>query len=290
MNERQPPHKRHVIPITISLMGCLSILLISPVYAQVTNPTNENTISKYCSSGTCSTGPIINFNYSAIQSSNSLKFPNLIGIQLSQACITMLKNHINSTCLTYNDLKQFDNTNPVWSGQWVDSPYYHRLNPKVKNQFSFNLNNQPNTVMVDPDSSFMAYAKMITVENGNFTWINPNDQSIGGLTTLTHVDRYLLGCDNAIVAPNLSLIQDTIKYLESSCTTTSFNDTKLNTHTEIPFSYNNPYSTLHLSNYLSSFLHGHSYFNATETTAGLGPSDCIHKQCSYTDPYKKVGY
>lgn len=316
MNERQPTHKRHVISmITISLMGCLSILFLLPnISAQVSNPSTGDTIAQYCSSGICHTPgatQIINKTSRQIQPVQNndtigtvkltqscignvcgnvslVKQLGKIGIQLSQVCLADLKNHLNSTCLKYSDLKQFDNTNPLYAGLWVEQPYEHRLNPKIKNHENFNPN--PWAIMVDPNAEFTTLAKMIIVDT-HFNYTNQNDSSNRGLSMKVYQDRYVSNnCVEARVGPNIALIQDTINYLESGCTSTSMNTTKIITQKEIPFSYDNPYSSLHLNSYQKSILHGHSYYNGNKTSGGLGPNDCIRHLCSFTDPYKKVGY
>ena len=304
MFERQPFHKP-VPSIAISLLGCLSLIILIPSsYAQVTNPSTGDTIAQYCSNGICHTpgGPttIITRNSSSVQAAPQatpigtvkLSQPCIgnycntvtqvtqlgkIGIQLTNVCLTDLKNHLNSTCFNYNDLKVFDNTNPLWAGRWVEQPYEHRLNPKIKNHENFNPN--PWVVMVDPNADYTLNAKMIYVADKSFTWIDPNDASNKGLAMKTHVDRYVSpNCMEATVAPNLVIIDDTIKYLESGCTITNYNDTKIINQKEIAFSYDNPYSTLHYQAQLKQ----------VKATGGLGL--CLQNQCNIKDPYKKVGY
>jgi len=309
--ERQPFHKRYPLG-TLSLLGCLSIIILIPyANAQVTNPSTGSTIAQYCSNGICHTEPVPprNTNASATPTaspigsvklsqscignncSKSIQVTQLgkIGIQLSQVCLMDLKNHLNSTCLNYNDLKDFDNTNPLWAGLWVEQPYEHRLNPKIKNHENFNPN--PWVVMVDPNADYTVGARMVTVDN-HFTWTNQNDSSNKGLALKSYVDRYVSDdCQEARVGPNLSLIKDTIAYLESNCTANTMNTTNITTQVEIPFSYNNPYSTLHYEDLIKKVTHGHTTTtNSTRVTGGLGLGDCIHKVCSYTDPFKKSGW
>lgn len=297
MTERQALNYHKLVPITlIALLACLSI---STSYGQVSNPSTGDTIKAYCSTGICSTGPVKIINHTKVIApiatpigsvtlsqyciGNSCITPTTvtqqgkIGIQLTQACLAQLKATGNSSCGVYNPLKQFDNTNPLWSGLWVEQPYEHRLNPKVKNHENFNPN--PWVVMVDPNADYTTGAKMIYVSGGNLTWTDQNDSSISGFAMKVHVGRYVSpDCMQATVESNLSIIDDTIKYLESGCSVTNFNDTKIINQKEIPFSYNNPYSTLHYQTQVTKI----------KATGGLG--DCIRHQCSYTDPYKKSGW
>lgn len=258
MTEKQPTHRLNSQTKTVSLLlGCFSILIPGIVFAQVPNPSEGDTVGKYCSSGVCNsgTGPTLTpANYTSMAATpighiklsqpcignncNNIKQVTQlgkIGIQDSLACLTEFKHHINSTCLPYDILKQFDNTNPIFSGLWVDQPYEHRLKPKVKNHENFNPN--PWVIMVDPNPDFTLNAKMIYVVDKSFTWINPDDTSVKGLLMKTHVDRFVtIDCNEATVAPSIPLINDTIHYLESGCTSTSYNDTKPIIQKEIPFS------------------------------------------------------
>ena len=213
---------------------------------------------------------------------------SLIGIQLSQSCIVMEKNHVKSNCLSYFDLKQFDTTNPLWSGQFVNDTWYHRSTAHVKNLWQYYSGK--NTVYVDPSTEFTTRAKMIIVQSDNFTWINP-DESVGANHTRNeYVNKAVVGCYEARVAPNLNLINQTIQYLKGGCKDPAYYNDKITVRTnDSPFNYNNPYSSLLQKYYLQSMLSGH-WLGANHTSGGLGPSDCITHKCNYTDPYKKAGY
>lgn len=261
---------------------------LQPSYALDALPNPHSTIATYCSSGTCSTGGTQTSTNATMITSVSQKNSNHISIVESQTCLTLIKNHMNSTCIPYQNLKYLDTTNPVWAGIWVDTPYTHRLEPKVKNHFIFDGGKL--TVMVDPNNDFIVNSKVITIQDKNFTWINPDDSSKGGISTITHINRYVSDCQTAIVAPIKPLIEDTITYLQSGCTKTSFNDTKIIIHKDIPFSWNNPYSSLHYQDQLKQLLHGHSLFSGNKTAGGLGPGNLINSKSSYHDPNHNTGF
>ena len=214
----------------------------------------------------------------------------LIGIQLSPTCLTLIKNHMPTSCPTYDKLKPLDNTNPNWAGKWVNDTYYHRELPRVKNHWLMNPYNV--TVMVDPDPNFTVIANMIIIQSNHFTYINP-DELIGmNHTRNEYHDRFVSSCSQATVAPDLFLIEDTLHYLENGCTKTAFNDkTTINTGNQ-PFNLNNPFSSLWHDYYLMQIFHNHKFFNHPNGTSigGLGPSDCIIHQCNFKDPYKKPNW
>ena len=210
----------------------------------------------------------------------------MIGIQISQVCATMEKNHMKSNCITYDKIKQFDNTDPTYAGQWVNDTWYHRLAPRISNHEVMNLN--PFVIMVDPNNSFTTRAKMIIVQSDNFTWINPDEAVGNNHTRIEHHNRQVSNCEQASVAPDINLIKDTVIYLESGCTITKYNDKVLIKTGNLPFSFVNPYSSLHYNSMLKNLLHGHSGFGGNHTAGGIGPSNCITIKCEIPkNPYAK---
>lgn len=208
----------------------------------------------------------------------------MIGIQISQGCQIMEKNHIKSNCMTYDKIRNLDNTNPVYAGQWVNDTWYHRLAPHVRNHEVMNLNKF--VVMVDPNPDFTTRAKMITVQADNFTWINPDDGVGNNHTRIEHANRIVTDCSQATVAPYAWLINDTIQYLENGCTHTNYNDKILVKTGNTAFSLVNPYSTLHQDSYLKSIFHNHTFYNGNFTSGGIGPSNCITHYCApVKNPY-----
>lgn len=201
-----------------------------------------------------------------------LSHSELIGIQLSQTCLVMEKYNITSHCLTYDKIKKFDNTNPLFAGKWESKPYYHRDKPRVMNHYNFNPNKF--IIMADPNPDFTTRARMIIVWDSNFTWTDSNGTSSKGIIKV-NINRYVDNCETATVAPNLWLINDTIHYLESDCNKTKYNDTKIIYVKQHPFSFNNPYSPL-----LDPYFHANR-----NGSGGNGLSNCINHKCVIKDPY-----
>lgn len=243
-------------------------------------PQGNSTQSVYCADGICHT-PNTPLSSVPTSSGPTLTLPaihtNLIGIQLSETCLRMIQNNVTNTCLTYKQLKPLDTTNPLLAGKWTDKPYTHRLPPLVKNTYSFN---DSTIVMVDPNLDFSTRARMLIVTDDNFTWVNKAEVSTnGGLTTHEFLNQYAsLNCDEAKVPSDFNLVNETLHYLESGCTHSDYNNTVTITHPDIPWQWDNPFSSLHQQNYVKS----------VKATGGL--SDCIHHKCTYTDPYKKQGW
>jgi len=220
------------------------------------------------------------FNQNQAGNSNSSSFASsspLIGIQNSQACMIMLKNHIPNKCITYDQITFLDNTNPLFAGLWIEKPYLHRADARVSNHYKFNMH--PFVVMVDPNPDFEIRSKMIIIQSQNFTWINPDEISSNGIR-IEHHNRFVSNCSYALVAPDVALINDTVNYLENGCKSTNYNDIfKIVTHLK-PFSMNNPFASWHYSNY-----------TRTHSLGGSGFGDCLRHHCVQpTDPYIKSNW
>lgn len=199
----------------------------------------------------------------------------LIGIQDSQVCLTLMKNHMPNHCLSYDILKPVDTTNSLISGNWVSFPYYHREKPRVIDHYRFT--NNAWVVMVDPNPDFTTKAKMITVTNDNFTWVNTDETVKDNRVRVEHVNRSVsTSCNEATVAPILWLVKDTIQYLESGCTVTKYNDTKV-MYVPIP----------KIDLFGSSWYHNYLWLQQAKQLK----QNCIQK-CNVTlnDPNVKSGY
>lgn len=261
-----------------SMLAIIPLLLVaSNAFALDEGPNPNSTLATYCANGICHTPNTHATTVSTAGLTLPSKSTNLIGIQVTQACEALLKHNYNSTCLPYSKMQQFDNTNPFWAGHFISTPWYHRTKPMVPNFYNFQ--NTTFVVMVDPTSDFSVRAKMIYVGDKNFTYINKNDVSTnGGLSTISYINRSMSGCDEALIAPDLGLLNDTIHYMESGCVTTHYNTTKITTQKEIPFDWSSPFSSTHAQKFVYSI----------KKTGGLG--DCITHKCNFTDPYKKAGW
>lgn len=242
----------------------------------------HNTLDVYCSSGKCvtpNTYPTPNATKGSYPVGHypkgiTLADTKLISVFLSDSCLKMIKNHIASNCPTYDKLRPVDNSNPLFDGQWINDTWYHRA-PSLSNQYTFFTNHF--IVELDPNSGFATHSRSIIIQPNSFTYINPDDK-ISNHTRVEYHDRFVTSCELANVASypdfnqTLWLINDTINYFENGCTKTNFNGIVKQQMPDTPFSYNNPFSTLHYANLIKELK------NNTIT-------DCIHHKCNYKDPY-----
>lgn len=274
--------------LSLAIIGIM--ISINQAYAIESGPqvpNSANTISQYCSSGTCSTGTItgLTINYT-----HGIKHLPILYISYSQTCQAMIKNHI-SGCIPLGDIIKYDTSNQYVSGHFIkEGNDTIRTKPQVKNNWLYYQSKTNKTICIEctADITTMQQAQQIILQPTDFVYVDPNNNNVTKTWTSFN-GRYMQGCDIATIANIPGLFNDTISYMLSGCTKTSFNGTSIHQVKQAEWSYDNPFSTLHQDAYLKSMLHGHTY-NGNNTSGGNGPQDCIRHSCSYQDPYKKQGY
>ena len=268
--------------LTSLLILVFSISLSTNAFA------DQSTITKYCSNGLCSTGPlsVLPPNYTHAVS----KLPLLI-VSYSQTCENMVKNHI-SGCPTMESMVPYDTSNQYISGKLIKQGNETiRTNPQVKNHWLWYDGKKTTSVCIDckMDIASSQKSQNIIIEPTSYSFADKNNNIV--TTKLSYQnDRYMQGCDTATISNIPNLLNDTIHYMLSGCITTNFSGNVTKSVHVSAWDYDNPFSTLHQSSYLTNIMHGHLYYNGNKTLGGLGPNDCIRHQCSFIDPYKKIGY
>jgi len=196
----------------------------------------------------------------------------LIGIQLSQVCLTEIKNHDYSSCPSYQTLAKYDNTYHSLYGKFVDTNgWYHRDNPRIPNYYQV-YNPGKAVIAVDPEENFILNAQNIIIQPKNFTYINVNDVVGNNHTRIEYHDRYNNQCKEEWISYSDFLLNDTIKYLQSGCTKTNFVDHKLIQ------TGNQPFDMVH-----SQALKNMAYYKTAKTRT----QNCITQVCPYIDTGKK---
>lgn len=150
---------------------------------------------------------------------------NVIGIELSQTCITLIKNNLDSSCPTYEELSQIDGSNYQVSGKFViddDSGFFHRETPTIKNSHQWYKQGSDLVLIVDPPSGYNL--STITIMPHLDTYIMKGSHAISenNLRTLFH-DRYIDNCNSAKINAGdwKSLLPDTLYHMSMGCTDSS---------------------------------------------------------------------
>lgn len=301
---------KYALVILIIISGSISL-----VYGQVQNqqiggpivPQGNSTLQQYCWNGTCQTPNGINNGTVAGNdtSHNELKSQyNIIMIIPSEGCTNAYKNHVKTSCPPLQDLVKYDNSNQKVSGYFYsrDGLTLERSNPQMKNHWQYYTYTNKTITCVYCTGNYLTtdlYKTIILQQADSFEYAPHNyvstpytipqyNQSAGnftnyviqvneadvGLTTL--FNRSVVGCNTATIAYSDELLNDTIHYLESGCKVTHFNQTKTYSPPNTPWSWNNPYSSLH-------------YKSVTDEIKSNHPGNCING-CSITTSTRKAGY
>lgn len=270
----------------------------TPVYSQVQDktiagiivPKVVSTQSQYCSNGTCGTGgtPKIPINYTT-----STEKYHVLLISLSQTCEILDKNNMKG-CPSVKDLMKYDTSNKLVSGKFVKhGDVYVRTPPQVKNNWLSYAYSKNTVICVECyfDSTAISKSQEIIIQPNSFSYVNKTETENGN-HLYNFNNRYMQGCDVATISNVSGLLDDTINFMLHGCTanSTSFHEITNQTRTLQPWSYDNPYSSLHQITYLKDIMNGHANSNTNHTSGGYGPSDCLRHQCSFIDPYKKAGW
>lgn len=255
---------------------------ISPSYAQIADPTVAGIIVPkvtstqvlHCLNGHCSTGgtPIIPKNYT-----KSVNHYPVLLISLSQTCEVLNKNGIRG-CPSVQNLTKYDTSNQKISGKFVnDNGLYHRTYPQMKNNWLAYVYSKTPIVCVECyfDVTATSKSKQIIIQPNSFTYVNKTESEDKN-KLYDYTGRYMQGCDIATIGNVPGLLDDTISYMLHGCVsgTTTFHTMINHTRTLQPFSYDNPFSSLHYKSVIDTIKLNH-------------PTDCIHYTCSLTTSSKK---
>jgi hypothetical protein len=91
----------------------------------------------------------------------------------------MIRHNFTTTCPTYKQLIQLDNSNSI-SGKFItDSDgFFHRGDEVVQNSYKFYWNDSQIRIIVDPPGSMMDRMKMIYIQPNFDTYIVREDKTI----------------------------------------------------------------------------------------------------------------
>src|SRR5690349_6613233 len=122
------------------LMG--TPILILGIVAALLLPTQEANATPSYSIGKLVTGGIFTTT------------PNLITVDLSKECLTLLKHNETSNCPTYQKIYKFDNSNQVISGKFVTiNGFFQRLPTNTVEHWAMY---PPNKLIVMIDADYRA--------------------------------------------------------------------------------------------------------------------------------------
>ncbi len=181
----------------------------------------------------------------------------LVGIELSQSCTKMIKYNITTDCPSYETLIQLDSSITEVSGEFVTDMggYFHRSPSPMQSSWNWYDYDDQIRVIVDPPIGMSSRIKMIEIVPNFDTYTLINDMvqlpeyeiitvqvtnTQGNQTKTRDIlvrnqtqtfgmilfhDRYVENCSKAKInsANWQEIIADTLHYLRTDCTQTSYN-------------------------------------------------------------------
>jgi len=169
---------------------------------------------------------ITTINAGSLTTGTILGNPTIIGIQLSNTCIKMVQENQTNDCPSYYKLKGLDTTNQMMSGKFVfTNGYYHRLAPQTKNHYQMYKTDQT-IIMLDPDYMSTYLGKTILIVPQGFSYHSNLDNATNGTRT-EYLEYVSPDCKQATISYNATILNNTISYLKSGCTTKSFVEKKV---------------------------------------------------------------
>ena len=150
----------------------------------------------------------------------------VLGIIISKACL------LSSNCLKYNDIKDFDNSNPTMTGQLVlKNGDYYRKATSNQNNYKWLEYSKNYTVIVDPPLKFYAQVPIITIVTSLDEYhlegqmgvheykVQTDAKANSSIRSYSHTRYVDSTCTNAIITAKdwKKVLPDTIDYLRNSC-------------------------------------------------------------------------
>jgi hypothetical protein len=153
---------------------------------------------------------------------------NILAVEYSTGCSTALKHNVTTSCPTLDKIWKYDTSNTKISGKLLlSNGVFSRSEPQVKNHFQW-YGGMPMVVCIDckVDLARPGIVKTIYLESSDFIYIDKTQEVKNSHTVYSYQKRSVTpDCYSATIAYNDTLLSDTIKYLLSNCSITSFNGT-----------------------------------------------------------------
>ena len=272
-----------------------------------TVPIGNSTMQQYCWNSFCHTMTgqhLINTTINGKTNNTDYELKshyNIIMVIPSEICTRAYENHIKTGCPPLASLIKYDTSNQKISGYFYskDGTTLERSKPEVKNHWQYyGYSNKTiicvyctgnylttdlyDTIIIQPVqfeySKHTFTTSTVSVPqynsaNKNYTnLIYPISEINAGLTTF--LNRDVQGCNTATISYSDALLNDTIHYFENGCTKTFINQTNTQKISNTPWSYDNPYSTLH-------------YKAIVDKIKSNYMGDCLKHKCTQTTSIRK---
>lgn len=102
----------------------------------------------------------------------------IIGLQISEKCINMIKKNYTTTCPTYLDLRKFDSSIQSISGYFVNDGIYHRSNPILTESWRYYDHDNTPRIIVNPPNGMADRYPLIIIESNFGTYLQADSLSM----------------------------------------------------------------------------------------------------------------
>lgn len=207
---------------------------------------------------------------------NNMK-SNILAVEYSQACQTMLDHNATTSCPTLDKIWKYDTTNTQISGKLsLKDGVYYRTIPQVRNHYIWYGN-----MTVCVACSVPLYGHIVQelfIAPSDFTYVDKDQQLKNAINYTIHTNPYISpDCQSATVGYTDLILADTIHYMLNQCVGTHLQNNQTKPLKQTPFDFNNPYSTL-------------KYQKFIQQMKSVKVQNCINFKCNQTDPYKNKNW
>lgn len=145
------------------------------------------------------------------------------GINLSNTCLTMLKNNISTNCPNYEQILTLfpDSSNKKISGGFIyKEGILQRQEPQYEHHWeNYRYDENKDRLWIDPPGDVLNKIKLITITSNDFTY-KIQDQKITNNSLLVGQGRYIsINCSQAIITAKnwIFLLGDTMQTMKKNC-------------------------------------------------------------------------
>lgn len=201
---------------------------------------------------------------------------NILAVEYSQSCQTMITHGDNSTCPTLDKIWKYDTSNKNISGKLLwNGKEFIRTNPQVKNHYVW-YETMKVCVGCDVPLGNPDLFKTIFIEPSGFTYVIKDQEIKNSHTITTFTNPYISpDCMTATVGYTDFLLNDTIHYILNGCIGNHFINNQTSTTKDTPADYKDSIS--------------YKQKAYVDAALKINKGNCISKKCdTVKDPFKKA--
>ena len=147
----------------------------------------------------------------------------MIAVNLSNSCLSLVKNNMTTKCPGYENLTKYDTTNPSYSGKFIVKNGHTYRDPKTVKNESVYLNTVDYIICVDCKHKKSLYKEIILVPSLPL-YKKDTDKIIVNNTFTYYAKRSVTNCEKATIEFSTFLLLDTMEFLRSDCKNTAFDE------------------------------------------------------------------